>query len=251
MSSRGSVIRGWVYVGSFVLHGVLAVTTLALPNEKRAENAAIELADIKKAKKDPPKPPPPPPPPPPEDKPKPPPPPPKAASQAKVAAETPKAEAPPVDMGADGFADLGVSLAGGGDGIAIPTAGGPVAAAAAGPAAALRPKAVTKKAVEALAPSVADTCSEPPVRPKRKPDPLFPKYTRKAQEAEIEGVVRVRVTVDENGNVIATQVVGGLGYGLDEVAVDTAKKAHFEPATKCGRPVIGSIILPIRFQLGQ
>lgn len=169
-----------------------------------------------------------------------------------MAVEAPKAEAPPVDMGADGFADLGVSMGGGGDGVAIPMAGGPVAAAAAaGPASAPRAKAVTKKAAESLAPSAADTCNEPPVRPKRKPDPLFLKYTHKAQEAEIEGVVRVRVTVDENGNVIAAQVLNGLGYGLDEVALDAAKKAHFEPATKCGRPVIGSIILPIRFQLGQ
>src|SRR5580704_7224285 len=237
MSKSGSLIRGWVYGGSFVLHAVLAVTTLALPNEKRAESAAIELADLKKAKKEPPKPPPPPPPPP-DEKPKPPPPPPKAASQAKVAAEAPKAEAPPVDMGADGFADLGVSLGGGGDGVAIPMAGGPVAATA-GPAAAPKPKAVTKKAAESLTASAADTCNEPPVRPKRKGEP-FLKYPRKAQEAEIEGIVRVRVTVDESGRVIATQVLSGLGYGLDEVAVDAVKKLMFEPATHCGRPVIGS-----------
>jgi periplasmic protein TonB len=248
MAKSGSLIRGWVYGGSFALHAALAVTTLALPNEKRAENAAIELADLKKAKKEPPKPPPPPPPPP-EDKPKPPPPPPKAQSQAKVAAEAPKAEAPPVDMGADGFADLGVSLGGGGDGVGIPIGGGPVAASAAGPAAAAKPKAVTKKAVESLAPSAADTCTDPPVRPKRKGEP-FLKYPRKAQEAEIEGIVRVRVTVDEGGRVIATQVLTGLGYGLDEVAVDAVKKLAFEPATRCGRAIIGSVVLPIRFQLG-
>jgi periplasmic protein TonB len=247
MARSGSLIRGWVYGGSFLLHAVLAITTLALPNEKRAESAAIELADLKKAKKEPPKPPPPPPPPP-DEKPKPPPPPPKAQSQAKVATEAPKAEAPPVDMGADGFADLGVSLGGGGDGVAIPMAGGPVAAAA-GPTAAPKAKAVTKKAAESLTASTADTCNEPPVRPKRKGEP-FLKYPRKAQEAEIEGIVRVRVTVDEGGRVIATQVLSGLGYGLDEVAVDAVKKLMFEPATHCGRPVIGSVTLPIRFQLG-
>jgi len=246
-SKSGSVIRGWVYGGSIALHAALAITTLALPNEKRAENAAIELADLKKAKKEPPKPPPPPPPPP-EEKPKPPPPPPKAQSQAKVAAEAPKAEAPPVDMGADGFADLGVSLGGGGDGVGIPMGGGPLAAAA-GPAAAAKPKSVTKKAAQSLAPSAADTCSEPPVRPKRKGD-LFAKYTRKAQEAEIEGLVRVRVTVDEEGHVMATQVLSGLGYGLDEEAVNAVKKLMFEPSTRCGRPVIGTVILPVRFQLG-
>ena len=250
MSKSGSAIRGWVYVGSIVLHGALAVTTLALPNEKRAENAAIELADLKKVKKEPPKPPPPPPPPPPEDKPKPPPPPPKAASQAKVAAEAPKAEAPPVDMGADGFADLGVSLGGGGDGVAIPMGGGPGVATSAGPTADARPKVVRKKAAESLAPAAADTCSEPPVRPRVKV-PLSPKYTMKAREAEIEGRIRVEVTVDEGGRVIAARILSGLGYGLDEEALAIAKKLVFEPGTRCGRPVIGTSIVPFRFQLGS
>jgi protein TonB len=249
MARSGSLIRGWVYGGSLVLHAALAVTTLALPNEKRAENAAIELADLKKAKKEPPKPPPPPPPPP-EEKPKPPPPPPKAQSQAKVAAEAPKVEAAPVDMGADGFADLGVSLGGGGDGIAIPMAGGPVAASAAGAGAEAKPKVVRKKAAESLAASVADTCSDPPVRPKVKV-PLTPKYTLKAREAEIEGRVRVEVTVDEGGRVIAARVLTGLGYGLDEEALATAKKLVFEPGTRCGRAVIGTSIVPFRFQLGS
>jgi protein TonB len=236
----------WVYGGSIVLHAALAVTTLALPNDKRAETAAIYLADIKK-KKEPPPPPPILPPPPPQEKPKPPPPRPQA--QAKVAAEAPKAEAPPpVAMGEDGFADLGVSLGGGGgEGVAIGGPVGPAVAAAAGPAAAARPKETTKKAVQQLAAAVADTCNDPPVRPKRK-IPVAPKYTMQARQAEIEGVVRVEVTVDESGHVISARVVSGLGYGLDESALAAAKASVFEPASRCGRPMIGTVVLPFRFE---
>jgi periplasmic protein TonB len=247
-TSSGRVIRLWVYGGSIVLHAALAVTTLALPNDKRAETAAIYLADIKK-KKEPPPPPPIPTPPPPQEKPKPPPP--KPQAQAKAAAEAPKAEAlPPVAMSADGFADLGVSLGGGGgdgEGVAVGGPAGPAIAAAAGPAAAQRPKEVTKKAVQELAPTVADTCKEPPVRPKRK-IPVAPKYTMQARQAEIEGVVRVEVTVDESGHVISARVVSGLGYGLDEAALAAAKASVFEPASRCGRPMIGTVVLPFRFE---
>ncbi len=111
----------------------LFTTVVLIPKPERAEAAAIELADIKK-RKEPPKPPPPPPPPP-QEKPKPPPPPPRAQAQAKAAPDSAKAAAPAalMPMSEDGFADLGgVALGngGGGDGVAIPSAAGPRAAAA-------------------------------------------------------------------------------------------------------------------------
>jgi protein TonB len=250
--NRIRTIRVWVIGGSVALHVALAVAAASLPKEERAETTAIELADLSKLKsKDKPKPPPPPPPPPkpPEEKPKPPPPPPKAASQAKVAAEAPKSDLPPVPMGEDGFADMGgLALGnggGGGDGVAI---GGPSAATAGAAAAAAAPKTVAKKAVQQLAAAPgADVCNDPPVRPKRKV-PVAPKYTMQARQAEIEGVVRVEVTVDETGKVVRARVVSGLGYGLDESALDAAKGTIFEPATRCGKPIVGTVILPFRFE---
>jgi periplasmic protein TonB len=234
-----------------VLHAGLFTTIALIPKPERAEAAAIELADFKK-KKEPPKPPPPPPPPPPQDKPKPPPPPPRAQAQAKAAPDTAKAAAPEalMPMSEDGFADLGgVALgngAGGGDGVAIPTAAG-LRAASAG-AGASAPKAVTKKAVQQLAPAGPDACTQPVVRPKRSVS-VQAKYTKDARQAEIEGLVRVEVTVDEGGRVIAARVLSGLGYGLDEAALDAAKKCVFEPATLCGKPVVGTAIVAQRFEL--
>jgi periplasmic protein TonB len=154
-------------------------------------------------------------------------------------------------MSEDGFADLGgvaLSNGGGGDGVAIPTAAGPRAAAGAGGGGGSAPKAVTKKAVQQLAPAGPDACTQPVVRPRRSVG-VQAKYTKEARQAEIEGLVRIEVTVDESGHVIAARILGGLGYGLDEAALDAAKKCVFEPATLCGKPVVGTAIVAQRFEL--
>jgi protein TonB len=249
VKSRARSIRSWIFGGSVALHAAFAVAAVLIPKPERAETAAIELADIKK-KKEPPKPPPPPPPPP-QDKPKPPPPPQHAQAQAKVAPEAAKAEAlPPMPVGEDGFADLGgVALGNGvaGEGVAVAAASGPRAAGGGGAGSAAA-KAVTKKAVQQLAPAGPEACSQPVVRPKRTVG-VQAKYSMQGRQAEIEGLVRIEVTVDESGKVIAARVLSGLGYGLDEAALDAAKKCVFEPATLCGRPVVGTAIVSERFEL--
>jgi periplasmic protein TonB len=238
----------YVYGGSLLLHAALAVGTVVMPAPHQSVATAITLVEEKK-KKDPPKPPPAPPPPPKaEDKPKPhPTPQPQQSQQAKVAPEA-KAEAPPpmpVDNG--GFADLGLSLGNAdGPGLAVPGAVAGAAATAKGPGAG--PAATTHRVQQLEAPTQgAAACSEPVVRPKRKV-PVAPRYTLEARQAEIEGVVRVQVTVDESGHVLSARVVSGLGYGLDESALAAAKATIFEPATQCGKPVVGTTILPFRFE---
>jgi protein TonB len=127
--------------------------------------------------------------------------------------------------------------------------GGPapaaVAAAARGQAA---PKATARR-VEQLAAAATGGCSEFVVKPKSKRAGQLKKYTKEAQVAEIEGVVKVQVTVDETGNVISARVLSGLGYGLDEIALAAARDTVFEPATLCGKPVVGTKVMPFRFQL--
>ena len=59
----------------------------------------------------------------------------------------------------------------------------------------------------------------------------------------------MQVTVDESGKVIAAHVISGLGYGLDDIALAAASATLFEPATLCGKPLVGTKILPFRFQL--
>jgi periplasmic protein TonB len=246
MTVTGRALRTWIYLGSAVFHGGLAVAAYLLPKEQHTESVAIELADIKKRNEKPA----PPPPPPPKEKPKPPPPPPPSPpAKAKAVQEAAKAEAPPVEpLGSDGFADLGnvalgvgIGAGAGGDGVAV------AAPAKQGSTAAPRPLPTTRK-IEQLVPVAAQGCTEPDVSP-RHVSQVLPKMTREAQQAEIEGVVLVEVTIDPSGTVVDAHLIRGLGYGLDEVALRAAKAWTFQPATRCGKPIVGHKRIQFRFTL--
>jgi periplasmic protein TonB len=245
VSKRGRTLAYWVYGGSIVFHAGLALVTVAMPTPHTSQATAITLVEAKK-KAEPPKPPPPPPPPPKaEDKPKPRPAAQAQPQQAKTVQEAKPEALPPVPMDNAGFADLGMSLGNSdGPGLAVPAA----VAAPGAKAVPAGPVTTAHKVQQLEAPTQgAAACNEPVVKPKRKV-PVAPKYTMEARQAEIEGVVRVQVTVDESGHVIAARVVGGLGYGLDESALAAAKATTFEPATQCGKAVVGTTILPFRFE---
>ena len=65
------------------------------------------------------------------------------------------------------------------------------------------------------------------------PNPVYPPV---AKAAGAEGVVTVKVTVDEEGNVIAAQAVGGHPL-LRSAAVEAARAAKFKPTVVDGQPV--------------
>jgi len=62
-------------------------------------------------------------------------------------------------------------------------------------------------------------------------------YPLQAKQAAIEGVVELRVEIWQDGTVRSVKVVRGLGYGLDEAAVEAMKRYRFKPATQDGKPV--------------
>ena len=231
--------------GSLALHVGLGVWMGLLPKEKKSDSVAIALSESKK-KKDDAKPPPPPPPPPPAP----------AVAKAKVAAPAPKAaaepppEAPPPPRAApagdaptamDGFADLGLAM--GGNGMALPS--GPGRGAAPAPAAAPPAARKVKELVAAT-----DECKEDPVKPKLDRQ-TQPAYTNEGRQASVEGVVKLEVSVDENGRVTNVKVLKGLGFGLDESAVAAARQWTFKPATRCGKAVSYVVKPGVRFQLGS
>jgi protein TonB len=74
-------------------------------------------------------------------------------------------------------------------------------------------------------------------------------YTAEAKSAEIEGDVILVVTVDEKGVVVTARVVKGLGYGLDERAVQLAMKHRYAPRTVDGVPQRSQERLAISFRL--
>src|SRR6185295_8936074 len=62
-------------------------------------------------------------------------------------------------------------------------------------------------------------------------------YPEEAKRAQIEGTVRLRITVDLDGRVVEVKVLSGPGYGLDEAARDAIKRFKFKPAMKGGEAV--------------
>ena len=75
----------------------------------------------------------------------------------------------------------------------------------------------------------------------RAPLPILqpaPAYTEEARKARAGGVLALRAVIRKDGSIGNLEVVRGLGYGLDESAIDTiAKKWKFQPGTLNGVPV--------------
>ncbi len=80
----------------------------------------------------------------------------------------------------------------------------------------------------------------------------LPPYTPEARKAQVEGVVLIKAIVRKDGSVDSFEVVKGLGYGLDESAIDTiARKWWFKPGTFHGVPVDVRANIEVSFKLQQ
>lgn len=76
-----------------------------------------------------------------------------------------------------------------------------------------------------------------------------PSYTEAARRAGVQGVVVLRLTVDEAGEVADVQVVKDLPMGLVSQAVRSARTWRYEPAVLDDRPVRLSFDVAVRFDL--
>jgi len=74
-------------------------------------------------------------------------------------------------------------------------------------------------------------------------------YPEIAKRAGVEGKVYVKAYVDEKGNVTKTEVVKGLGAGLDEAAVKAVQATKFKPGKQRGKAVKVQVMIPIQFKL--
>jgi protein TonB len=92
---------------------------------------------------------------------------------------------------------------------------------------------------------------ETPVFWKMKPvDTRPPIYPPRCLRMGIEGTVRVRVLVGEDGRVQEVTIGKSSGEAaLDESAMDAVSKWRFEPARRNGVPVRAWAIVPIEFKL--
>ncbi len=223
---------GWVLVLALTLSFVgHAATLLILPSEFKplwTKQKPVELVMIDV--------PPPPPPPPEEEKPEPPKPKPvvklpEPKPPPKELAPPPPNEPPPPDVPSKPVPIVvGISLSSttATGGFAAPvgnTLYGKTSDKAENPAD-VKPYAAPKY----VPPGGADT------DPELMGEVKIP-YPEEAKKNEIEGSVRLKVTVDEKGAVTDVVVVNGPGYGLNEAAREALRRFRFKPATKNGEAV--------------
>ena len=84
---------------------------------------------------------------------------------------------------------------------------------------------------------------EPPV-PVRT---VAPDYPRDLREQKVSGVVMVKCTIDEQGNVSETSVSKSSNETFDKFAVDALKKWKFKPGRQDGEPVAMTVTIPVKF----
>jgi len=79
---------------------------------------------------------------------------------------------------------------------------------------------------------------------------VSPDYPDLARQAEAEGRVWIRVTIDETGRVIKAEVENSeVIPSLEKAAIDAAKKWLFKPAKQRDVPVKSQIMIPFNFSL--
>lgn len=68
-------------------------------------------------------------------------------------------------------------------------------------------------------------------------------YPAQAKQLGIEGDIRVRLIVDEQGKVKQAVLLNRLGSGLDELALSRAKQIEFEPAKDSDDRAVASVVV--------
>lgn len=68
-------------------------------------------------------------------------------------------------------------------------------------------------------------------------------YPPEARQLGIEGVIRVRLIVDDQGKVKSAVLLNKLGHGLDELAMARARQIEFEPARDSDDKAVNSVVV--------
>jgi protein TonB len=74
-----------------------------------------------------------------------------------------------------------------------------------------------------------------------------PEYPFEMRREGVNGVVTVKVTIDEHGAVSSTEVVKSSNPAFERPAVDAVTKWKFKPAKVDGKAVETKVIVPISF----
>ncbi len=74
-------------------------------------------------------------------------------------------------------------------------------------------------------------------------------YPDEARRAGVEGTVRLKIVVDNEGRVVDVKLLNGPGFGLNEAAREAIKRFKFKPAIKGGESVSTSMVYNYTFLL--
>jgi protein TonB len=88
-------------------------------------------------------------------------------------------------------------------------------------------------------------------KPRRTPFDPDRDYPVMARTAEMEGLVLLKVTVDERGKVIYVVVLKSDAAVFNEAAMKVVRRWEFVPAEQSGNPVKATITIPLRFTLDR
>src|SRR5690606_11995133 len=89
----------------------------------------------------------------------------------------------------------------------------------------------------------AQSKTEPPV-PVRTTAPDYPEALRRDA---VSGLVMVKCSIDEQGNVVEAAAEKSSNASFERPAVEAVKKWKFKPAKRDGAPVALTISIPIKF----
>lgn len=116
-----------------------------------------------------------------------------------------------------------------------------------------RPQLIEQAPSPPPAPAPAPTTTQPmasanPV-PVYSPSPRYPQAALRRRES---GKVMVRIEVGPDGVPTATSIVeSSQSRALDRAALDAVKRWRFRPAIVNGQPAVGSVVVPIEFNLDR
>ena len=78
---------------------------------------------------------------------------------------------------------------------------------------------------------------------------ILPEYSEEARKARFQGVVILDTIVLEDGSIQVVKVAQGVGFGLEEKAIDAVRRWKFKPARMNGKPVPVSLNVEVNFNL--
>ena len=78
---------------------------------------------------------------------------------------------------------------------------------------------------------------------------VLPEYSEEARKVRFQGTVVLNTIVREDGSVQVMNIVRGIGFGLDQNAINAVLQWKFKPARRNGKPVAAYLNVEVSFNL--